>query len=101
MATRIDADGSVTEIIPRGRVFSLQELQAIVGGDIEAIPTPDGRPMYLNTDGKRLDLPLNARATALVGHTLLPGDYIAGNVVLCTLAETGDDDHDDDEGGTA
>jgi hypothetical protein len=97
MATRINADGTVQEVQPRGRVFSLQELHEIVGGDIEAIPTPDGRPMYLHTDGKRLHLPLNVRATMLVGHTLLPGDYIAGDVVLCTLAETGDDDTDDDE----
>jgi hypothetical protein len=97
MATRINADGTVQEVQPRGRTFTLQELHAIVGGDIEAIPTPDGRPMYLNTDGKRLDLPYNFKATALVGHTLLPGDVIVGDVVLCTLAETGDDDTDDDE----
>lgn len=42
-----------------GTAFTLEELQKIVGGYIEALYLHDGRIMFLNEDGKRLGLPLN------------------------------------------
>ena len=91
MATRIDPDGTITEITPAdGKAFTLPELQAIVGGYIEAIYTsPGGRIMYINEDGKGQHLPVNLKATRRV-RGLRVGDVIVGSVVLCTLKETGD-----------
>jgi hypothetical protein len=108
MATIIPADGSPPyDVTPaNGKIFTLAELTAVVGGYIEALPAPDGRMCYLNEDGKRLQLPVNVRATILLfAHfdaathlVVLPaGDVIVGDVILCSLAETGDDDADDDD----
>jgi hypothetical protein len=89
MATLIPAHGEIRELVPaNGRAFTLAELQAIVGGYIEAIGVPDGRLMFLNEDGKRLQLPINNEATARVRHRLMPGDVIVGDVILCTRRES-------------
>lgn len=88
MATLIRAAGGVEEVTPAGKVFTLEELQALVGGYIEAVATPEGRLMYVNEDGKHLQLPVNKEATARVRHWLTPGDVIVGDVVLCSLQET-------------
>lgn len=92
MATLLRADGHIAEIAPTGQVFTLGELQALVGGYIEVIAFPDGRTAYLNEDGKGLQLPVNHEATARVRHWLTPGDVIVGDIVLCTRAETESDD---------
>jgi hypothetical protein len=108
MATLIPADGSVPRYVTpargEGTAFTLQELQTIVGGYIEALRSSwltadDGQPliMFLNEDGKREDLPLNRFATALMRRALQPEDYIVGDVVLCTYAEAGEGGDEDDE----
>lgn len=92
MATLIPARGNLREITPaNGRAFTLAELQALVGGYIEALRAPDGRIAFLNEDGKRLELPINGSATWLF-RLQLPGDYIVGDVVLCTAIEAGEGD---------
>lgn len=100
MALVIPTSGEPYAITPAdGRVFRLTELQTIVGGYLEALRLPadaHGRIMYLNEDGKRLALPVNRRATLLVRPQLHPADVIVGTVILCTLAETGDDPEADD-----
>ncbi len=109
MATILYADGRQEEREPaNGTNFELAELQAIVGGYIEIIPTKDGRIMVCNEESKLLDLPRNAQATALARlHTpasvaqemlaaheqgvevivdpalLEEADYISGDVLLC------------------
>lgn len=100
MATVMHTDGRVREIVPLDgrRVFTLRELQAIVGGYIEAVyGSADGRVLYCNEDGKRLGLPVNAVATARLRHLLRPGDVLVGDVVLCTRAETGDEGNEGDD----
>jgi hypothetical protein len=93
MATLIPAHGVPHDVAPaHGGHFTLRELQAVVGGYIEAIPTPDGRIMFLNENGKHLQLPLNHEATARVRHWLLPGDVIVGDVLLCTRREAGEEE---------
>ena len=72
--------------------ITLERLQDVVGGWIEAItvgPTKSlpALTMYLNEDGKGLGLPLNQMATIMAKRHLLPGDYIAGNVLLCGLPD--------------
>ncbi len=108
MATIYYADGRVEECQPaNGQDFELKELQAIVGGYIEIVPTKDGRIMVCNEESKLESLPRNEQATALVDFPS-PGeiramlkahpeiifvgeldeqDYIAGNVLVCKSSE--------------
>ena len=72
-----------------GRTFTLAELHAIVGGSIEGLPAPDGRWLYVNEDGKGLDLPYNQTATLLMIQRIQIGDYIVGDAVLCSPIEAG------------
>lgn len=64
---------------------SLQALQELVGGRVEAsVPFPgrqDVTPMY-NEEGKFLGLPFNARATALLASVMCAGDFIVGDCIL-------------------
>lgn len=103
MALHLPAAGVGGIITPRnGRAFELAELQAIVGGYIEAIRVPAGAVghvpagetliAFCNEDGKRLELPINARATALLRPW---NDVICGDVVICTLTEAGEGDEED------
>jgi Domain of unknown function (DUF3846) len=86
-----------------GRVmFTLEELQTVVGGYIEVVAAPlavvDDGPMYLvlNEDGKRDNLPINGFATALYHQAGgARDDWIVGNVVLASRRElNGDDDEE-------
>lgn len=89
MATVIPVVGERREVSPaKGKTFKLAELQAVVGGDIQAVAAPDGRTLYLNEHGKHGPLPMNTAATALMRAWLAPDDYIAGDVILCSRAET-------------
>lgn len=60
-----------------GRDPSLAALQAAVGGYIEGVPCPGGAFLFVNEHGRLDGLPLNIRATALAGQT------IVGDVVVC------------------
>jgi hypothetical protein len=72
---------------------SLEEMQEIVGGNIEYVPfmgRPDVFPI-INDEGKFLDLPVNYAATAFLAESLQPGDYIAGDcLVMGANPETGE-----------
>jgi hypothetical protein len=99
MATRINTDGTRLEVVPAaGRVFSLEELQGVVAGYIEAFYLRDGRVMFLNEDGKRLALPVNVDATTIAYENDLPlDDYIVGDVIVTTRLEAGGGDEDNVE----
>lgn len=109
MASILFPSGGKMEARPaNGVCFELAELQSIVEGHIEVIPTKDGRVMVLNDMGKLIGLPRNAQAGALValqtpesiaeakalygenliiiGDTSEP-DYIAGTVLVCESHE--------------
>jgi hypothetical protein len=84
MAQHIKTDGSVHEVRPaNGSVFTLKELQAFVGGSIELVCTSDGQDMYVNEEGLLDDLPFNPTAS------LLAGQHIVGDVIVCTRQEAG------------
>ncbi len=69
--------------------LSLEELQKLVGGFIELIYFSDGtQKMYINEEGKNLNLPLNPQASELVGQR------IVGNVVV---VDSHNDEDSDDE----
>ena len=95
MATVIPPVGEPREIAPaNGRSFTLAELQGIVGGYVELLWAPDGRIMFLNEDGKRLELPGNLAASALMRGRIALDDWIVGTVILCTAIEAGEDDNE-------
>lgn len=98
MAVLLRADGSSRAIIPtRGAAFPLAELQAMVGGYIQAVPLPDGRYLVCNEDGKRLGLPVNETATrALHAAGGLPDDRVVGDVLIASTEELGGDDRDEE-----
>lgn len=90
MARLLPAVGDPRELVPaNGRTFTLPELQHLVGGYIEALRTPDGRWLFINENGKNLELPANLRATMLMDAVLADDDIIVGNAVLCTMTEAG------------
>jgi hypothetical protein len=71
----------------------LADLQAAVGGSIEAVPyyAHEGITTYINESGK-FECEPNRRATQLLGPGLFAGDYIAGNLVVCGFdPDTGED----------
>lgn len=64
---------------------SLVSMQALVGGWVEAVDFEVGgvqATLWLNEEGKLEGLPVNAFATALVAHRIMPGDRIVGNVFI-------------------
>lgn len=80
MGTLLKTNGEVHEVTPaNGKEFTLTELQTFVGGYIEMVPTISGRPMFVNSDGKRLALPANQQATTLAKVY----DIILGDVIIC------------------
>lgn len=81
MATVLYADGRAEPLTPHGRTFTLEELQAIVGGYIEIVRVPGGF-LVVNEDGLLRRLPRNGQASRL--H---PSSPIVGDAVLCDPTE--------------
>lgn len=73
----------------------LEQLQATVGGMIEAVPIQyPGVTGYIHGEGK-FECELNRRATVLLSHTvptLFVGDYVAGPLVGCGFNPARGDD---------
>lgn len=92
------ATNDMVEVKPaNGKRFTLEELQKFVGGYIEALGLHDGRVMWLNEEGKLDGLPLNAIATDMARRLsfLMPDDYILGDVLIATPAESGDEEEEE------
>ncbi len=61
----------------------LLELQSIVGGNIETVPTErEGFLLVVNEEGKNEQLSRNRQATGILPGWLRLKDYIAGTAVL-------------------
>ena len=94
MALRIEPDGSMVDVFPEdGQRFTLQELQAHVGGYIENVRLPaetkaNGytiRIMYVNEDGRMQNLEHNLNASMIVGK------HIVGNALALFQGEEEDE----------
>jgi hypothetical protein len=92
MATIIRADGKHEPLTEP----SCANLQEAVGGYLEAVRTASGAVLYINEEGKLYGLPLNVEATLLTAGQLTPGDFIVGDAVLLTLAETRADEGEEE-----
>ena len=66
MAILIKTNGDIREVKPlNGKKFTYEELREFVGGMVEIVSVPSGRTIYLNEEGKLIDLPKNEAGTAL------------------------------------
>jgi hypothetical protein len=82
-AVLVPASGPAHEIDIHGG-DELRELQALVGGWIQAVPVDGPFSVYCNEEGKVMSPPLppNYQATRTFGSLLAPDDIIAGDVVV-------------------
>lgn len=81
-AVIIHASGERTETAPaNGEFFTLEEMQAAVGGYVEAHRLLDGRFMLVNEEG--WDLPPNEVATVMAPHLNSGQRGITGDVLVC------------------
>lgn len=84
MAKILRVDGSKEDLDPENgsKYISGEQLHKAVGGYIEHIAVPNcNNSLFVDEDGIRKNLPLNAAASALTGIA------IVGDVVLCSNAE--------------
>jgi hypothetical protein len=85
MAEIIKTDGMRQPVQPaNGTDFTLEEMQAIVGGDIELVFLNETEIMVVNEEGKINNLTYNPAATRIFKENH-PGvsDYIVGDVLVC------------------
>ena len=85
MAQIIKATGEVIEVAPKNVTdFSLEELQAIVGGWIEIVNLRDGRLLCLDEEGKLKGKERNYVATDIYRQAFPQcKDFIVGDALLC------------------
>ncbi len=94
-AVLIAPDGTETPVVPAdgARAFSLAELQGHVGGLIEIARTHTGKCLVINEEGKLKGFPVNRKATLLYRYGYV--DPIVGPAVLCTAAQIGIGEEDE------
>lgn len=84
-------DGTQKEVHPKdAKSFTLEELQAFVEGYIEQVRLSGGRDMWVNEDGKRMNMEYNAEATKLVSEWYV--DRIVGPALVTRTEHAGQDD---------
>lgn len=89
MALLIKCEDYVTsyeQVKPKGKTYSLEELQKFVGGYIQILYLADRQLcMVVNEEGKIHGLPINPVATRLLKllTTMCYNDFIVGNVLIC------------------
>lgn len=80
-------DGIIEDVTPKnGNDFTLEEMQAMVGGYIETLSLTDGKWIVVNEEGKLHNLPLNFNATKIIRDNGY-NDYIVGNAIICNNNE--------------
>lgn len=72
MAKLITVEGTTKEVTPNnGTSFTLDEMQAFVGGLIEPVYLDDGLTILVNEEGLLNGMEMNVRASMLVGFPLV------------------------------
>lgn len=59
----------------------LEEMQKFVGGYVERLPLPNGDAMYVNEDGRSLNLPVNKMGSLFWNMNWKNEDKILGSVI--------------------
>ena len=75
MAKLIRVDGTTEEITD----LTLAKMQIAVGGYIQIVPTPDGRLLVCDEEGKCKGKEVNPTADAIYNN---PFDVIVGDVII-------------------
>lgn len=90
MATLIKTNGEISQLLPQNeKVFTLKELQAVVGGYIQMLRLPNGTTLVCNEDGIDLELPVNKDASRLVaGMYGRKTQMFVGDILLVSESET-------------
>lgn len=89
--TLIAVDGTVTTHTPKGRAWTLEELQALVGGYIETFNVAPGIVAVFDEDGKPRGLPENPVASAACAFTVV-GPCLLGTASAVRGGKTGGPD---------
>ena len=102
MALWIKTNGDNVEVQPEnGKSFTLPEMQKFVGGYIEAlrVQNPPGGILWLNEDGKLLELSYNPWADlfAKTHCGLAYDDHIVGDCLLATMEESGTKEEEEED----
>lgn len=80
----IKQNGEQVHVTPsNGKVFTLEELQGLVGGYIETITLDDENIIVVNEEGKFNGSLPNAKATEAWEFTFGKTDIIYGDVLIC------------------
>lgn len=89
MATLYRENGTTEEVVPKnGKSFTLEELQTLVGGDIELVyPLIPKKILVVNEEGKLKGMAYNREATKVARSGLKPDDLIVGPALLCSMKE--------------
>jgi hypothetical protein len=96
MAILLNADGRRLPVAPLNRrSFTIREVRAIVRGHVEAVYLPNGLVMFVNEEGKLEGLPRNAQATSVAAGVIQPGDYIAGDALVVSMKEAGEEEDEE------
>lgn len=73
VGTLIRVDGTVETFLPsKGKKFSLEEVQKLVGGYVERlrVPEPGGAVLLVDEEGIPKGLPLNRNASEVAGREI-------------------------------
>lgn len=87
MATLIKTDGSIIEVLPKRRVFSISELQSVIGERVKSIPVDENHELIIHKRGRQLCFPINTVATKFLQKVNKTKDFIVGDVLLCSNKE--------------
>lgn len=82
MARLIRVDGSEQVIHPKGKKWTLSELQRFVGGYIEFVSGTKTLRMIVDEDGIMKNRPVNARASDMVMADLPSGQILRHPIVI-------------------
>jgi hypothetical protein len=100
MAKLFTTDGIEITVVPEnGKSFSLKEMQMVVGGTIDILPTPGKEEIVINDEGKLIGLKENVAASRWWQHQYPIAEYpinndglIVGNCLIGTPQEFGGED---------
>lgn len=84
-------DGSMVVVKPKnGTDFKYEELRTFVGGMVEIVPTPNGRLIVVNEEGKLIGLPYNNKGSDIWKSEYPISEYpnnndetIVGDMLYC------------------
>ncbi len=93
MATLYKTTGEILNISPRNsKHFTIEELHEFIGDPVDMRYLINGQVVFFHDNGKLLGLKLNAAATDYYQTYGDPGDYLAGEVLICGPLELEQDE---------